>query len=153
MKEGSHNKSHRVRKVQNGPPTCPAKKISGGQQEEGQGVVHHVLFNMGDLHLILTGLNLSTLNAGGVVAYEILVSAQGPLVLGFGANGLGPGLDNILLIGNRALFILLITIRLIKIYLKQFRNFVAVLHFIRIIVSSMTISAINFKSITPNNSS
>ena len=24
------------------PPTCPAKKISGGQQEEGQGVVHHV---------------------------------------------------------------------------------------------------------------
>ena len=90
---------------------------------------------------------------GWVVAHEILVSAQGPLVLGFGANGLGPGLDNILLIGNRALFILLITIRLIKIYLKQFRNFVAVLHFIRIIVSSMTISAINFKSITPNNSS
>jgi len=35
---------------------------------------------------------------GGVVAYEILVSAQGPLVfgfLGFGAKGLGPGLDNI----------------------------------------------------------
>ena len=32
---------------------------------------------------------------GGVmVAYEILVSAQGPLVLGFGVKGLGPGLDN-----------------------------------------------------------
>ena len=32
----------------------------------------------------------------GWVAYEILVSAQGPLVLGFGAKGLGPGpgLDN-----------------------------------------------------------
>ena len=29
-----------------------------------------------------------------VVAYSILVSAQGPLVLGFGANGLGPRLDN-----------------------------------------------------------
>ena len=32
-----------------------------------------------------------------VVAYEILVSDQGPLVfgfLGFGAKGLGPGLDN-----------------------------------------------------------
>ena len=32
-----------------------------------------------------------------VVAYEILVSAQGPLVLGFlglGLRGLGPGLDN-----------------------------------------------------------
>ena len=24
------------------PPTCPAKKILGGQQEEGHGVVHHV---------------------------------------------------------------------------------------------------------------
>ena len=53
-----------------------------------------------------------------------------------------------MLIGNCALFILLITIQLIKIYLKQFRNFVAVLHFIRIIVNSMTIFAINFKSIT-----
>ena len=34
---------------------------------------------------------------GGVVwwvAHEILVSAQGPLFLGFGAKGLGPGLDN-----------------------------------------------------------
>ena len=33
-----------------------------------------------------------------VVAYEILVSAQGPLVfwfLGLGLKGLGPGLDNI----------------------------------------------------------
>ena len=24
------------------PSTCPAKLISGGQQEEGHGVVHHV---------------------------------------------------------------------------------------------------------------
>ena len=37
---------------------------------------------------------------GGWMAYIILVSAQGPLVLGFGtkgfgAKGLGPGLDNI----------------------------------------------------------
>ena len=24
------------------PTTCPAKKISGGQQEEGHSVVHHV---------------------------------------------------------------------------------------------------------------
>ena len=31
---------------------------------------------------------------GGVVAYEILVSPQGPLVLGFWAKGLGPGLDD-----------------------------------------------------------
>ena len=36
---------------------------------------------------------------GGWVAYCILVSAHGPLVLGlgtkgFGAKGLGPGLDN-----------------------------------------------------------
>ena len=33
-----------------------------------------------------------------MVAHEILVSGQGPLVfgfLGFGAKGLGPGLDNI----------------------------------------------------------
>ena len=29
-----------------------------------------------------------------VVANEILVSAQGPLVLCFGLKGLGPGLDN-----------------------------------------------------------
>ena len=28
------------------------------------------------------------------VAYSILVSAQGPLVLGLGLKGLGPGLDN-----------------------------------------------------------
>ena len=35
---------------------------------------------------------------GGVVAHEILVSAQTPLVFGFlglGLRGLGPGLDNI----------------------------------------------------------
>ena len=31
---------------------------------------------------------------GGWVAHEILVSAQGPLFLGFAAKGLGPGLDN-----------------------------------------------------------
>ena len=31
----------------------------------------------------------------GGVAHEILVSAQGPLVFGVGAKGLGPGLDNI----------------------------------------------------------
>ena len=29
-----------------------------------------------------------------LVAYSILVSAQGPLVLGLGLKGLGPGLDN-----------------------------------------------------------
>ena len=28
------------------------------------------------------------------MAYSILVSAQGPLVLGLGLRGLGPGLDN-----------------------------------------------------------
>ena len=28
-----------------------------------------------------------------VVAHKILVSAQGPMVLGFGVLGLGPGLD------------------------------------------------------------
>ena len=38
---------------------------------------------------------------GGVVAHEILVSSQGPLVFfffggGFGAKGLGPGLDNLI---------------------------------------------------------
>ena len=33
---------------------------------------------------------------GGVVAHEILVSAQGPF-LDFRAKGLGPGLDNSLL--------------------------------------------------------
>ena len=42
MKEGYHNKSQRVRKVQIGPPYLYSKKISGGQLEEGQGVVHHV---------------------------------------------------------------------------------------------------------------
>ena len=38
-----------------------------------------------------------------VVAYRILVSAQGPLVFGFGLKGLGPGLDNKL---NNLLFAL-----------------------------------------------
>ena len=33
---------------------------------------HHVLFNMGDLHLVLPALNLSTLNAG------ILIMMGGP---------------------------------------------------------------------------
>ena len=42
MKEESHNKTQRVRKVQNGPPYMSGKKISGGQREEGHGVVHHV---------------------------------------------------------------------------------------------------------------
>ena len=41
MKEGSHIKSQRVRKVQNGPTYLSSKK-TGGQQEEGHGVVHHV---------------------------------------------------------------------------------------------------------------
>ena len=40
---------------------------------------------MGDLHLVLPALNLSTMNAG----HEILVTAQGPLVLGFWVWGLG----------------------------------------------------------------
>ena len=31
----------------------------------------------------------------GWVAHETLVLAQGPLVLGLGLEGLGPGLDNI----------------------------------------------------------
>ena len=39
----------------------PPHQISGGQQEEGHEVVHHVLFNMRDLHLVLPALNLSTL--------------------------------------------------------------------------------------------
>ena len=42
MKEGSHNKTQRVRKVQNIPTYLSSKKISGGQQEEGHGVAHHV---------------------------------------------------------------------------------------------------------------
>ena len=42
MKEGSPNKPQRVRKVQSGPPYLSSQKISGGQQEEGHGVVHRV---------------------------------------------------------------------------------------------------------------
>ena len=38
MKEGSQKK----RKVQNSPPYLSIKNKSGGQQEEGHGVVHHV---------------------------------------------------------------------------------------------------------------
>ena len=69
---------------------------------------HCVLFNMGDLPLVLPALNLSTLNAGIMImmqkvrlmmfslnmvdysmsflslAHEILVSAQGPFSLSFG---------------------------------------------------------------------
>ena len=37
---------------------------------------------------------LNSYRVGGLVAHEILVSAQGPLVLSFWAKGLGPGLDN-----------------------------------------------------------
>ena len=39
---------------------------------------------------------LISFGVGGWVvgAYSILVSAQGPLVLGLGLKGLGPGLDN-----------------------------------------------------------
>ena len=64
---------------------------------------------MGDMHLVLPALNLSSLNAGilimmhqvrlnmlgGVgwwVAHEILVSAQGPLVLALGLRVWGQGL-------------------------------------------------------------
>ena len=64
---------------------------------------HHVLFNMGDMHLVLPVLNLSTLNAG---IYVILMMfslnmvggpwdfSVSPRPLGFGFWGLGPGLDN-----------------------------------------------------------
>ena len=48
---------------------------------------------------------------GGVVAYEILVSAQGPLVfgfLGFGAKGLGPGLDNNIILDTGGVEVLFI---------------------------------------------
>ena len=39
---GVPQKSIKVRKFQNVPPYLSVKKISGGQQEEGQGVVHHL---------------------------------------------------------------------------------------------------------------
>ena len=32
--------------------------------------IHHVLFNMGDLHLVLPALNLSTLNAGILIIMQ-----------------------------------------------------------------------------------
>ena len=46
-----------------------------------------------------------------VVAYEILVSAQGPLFgfLGFRAKGLGPGLDNSFIAENNKQLITCIT--------------------------------------------
>jgi len=43
---------------------------------------------MGDLHLVLPALNLSTLNAGISIMMQ-----QEDWVLGLGAKGLGPGLD------------------------------------------------------------
>ena len=49
------------------------------------GLFHHFLVYMGDLQLVHLW----------VVAWSNLVSAQGPLVLGLGLRGLGPGLDNI----------------------------------------------------------
>jgi len=43
MKEGSHKKVQKIKLVQNGHPYLPVeKKILGGQQEEGHGVVHHL---------------------------------------------------------------------------------------------------------------
>ena len=42
MKDESHNKTQRVREVQNGLPYLSGKNISGGQQEQGHGVLHHV---------------------------------------------------------------------------------------------------------------
>ena len=42
MKEESHKKVLRVRKCQNDPPYLSVKKNSGGQREEGHGVVHHL---------------------------------------------------------------------------------------------------------------
>ena len=59
-----------------------------------------VLFNMGDLHLVLPALNLSTLNAGILIMmqWDFSVSPRplvlGFRVLGFWAKGLGPGIDN-----------------------------------------------------------
>ena len=37
------------------------------------------------------------LKSYGWVAHDILVTAQGPPVLGFGSKGFGPGLDNTVL--------------------------------------------------------
>ena len=42
MKEGSHNKTQIVRTSKKGPPYLSSKNNSGGQREEGHGVVHHV---------------------------------------------------------------------------------------------------------------
>ena len=65
------------------PSTCPAQKNSGGQQEEGHAVVHHVqgehhqtyLFYhvhvyIGDLHLVHPALNLSILDAGNLIMLQ-----------------------------------------------------------------------------------
>ena len=67
--------------------------------------IDDVLFEHGRLLYILPLADCLTYFGWGVVvvvAYSILVSAQGPLVFGFGvwgfwgfgAKGLGPGLDN-----------------------------------------------------------
>ena len=37
---------------------------------DGLDLFHHVLFNMGDLHLVLPALNLSTLNAGNLIIMQ-----------------------------------------------------------------------------------
>ena len=50
MKEGSHKKTQRVRKIQNGK--CKAKNISGGQREVGHGVVHHVQWEHHQSYLV-----------------------------------------------------------------------------------------------------
>ena len=42
MKEGSYNKTQRLKLTHYGTPYLPIKKNSGGQQEKGHGVVHHV---------------------------------------------------------------------------------------------------------------
>merc|ERR1719323_3060054 len=42
MKEESHKKVQKIRMVQNGPLYLSVKKNSGGQREEGHGVVHHL---------------------------------------------------------------------------------------------------------------
>ena len=42
MKEGFPHKLKEKERFRMDTPTFPAKEISGGQQEEGHGVVHHV---------------------------------------------------------------------------------------------------------------
>ena len=87
-----------------------------------------VLFNMGDLHSVLTPLNLSTLNAGILIMMQLvrlmmfslntvgysmsfLLRGWGGVVahgfLGLGLRGLGPGLDNLEDRTSRYLFFVL----------------------------------------------